>query len=144
MGLKNDTRIDALELFSPAVRKKIEEAARYPPLPDWPVQVRGIPNICLRSALFGLVQRGRRRAVKGELLAQSRGSAFAILAGDWIKAISMSSFMPCISSLLKSRPRTMPDSQAKDSSELSAARVANQGGNGSKIHSEDLQDPPWK
>ena len=73
MGLKDGNGIDALELFSPEIRKKIEEATRYPPLPDWPVQVRGIPNICLRSALFGLVQRGRRRAVKGELLASVKG-----------------------------------------------------------------------
>ena len=73
MGLEDDKRIDALQLFSPEVRKKIEEATRYPPLPDWPVQVRGVPNICLRSALFGVVQRGRRRAVKGELLASVKG-----------------------------------------------------------------------
>lgn len=73
MGLKDAKRIDALELFSPEVRKKIEEATRYPPLPDWPVRVRGIPNTCLRSALFGLVQRGRRKAVKGELLASVKG-----------------------------------------------------------------------
>ncbi|WP_163338743.1 plasmid replication initiator TrfA [Desulfopila sp. IMCC35008] len=73
MRLKDGKRIDALDLFPPAVRKRIEEATRYPPLPDWPVEVRGIPNICLRSALFGLVQRGRRRAVKGELLASVKG-----------------------------------------------------------------------
>ena len=73
MGLKDGKNIDALELFSPEIRKKIEEAARYPSLPDWPVQVRGVPNICLRSALFGVVQRGRRRAVKGELLASVKG-----------------------------------------------------------------------
>ncbi len=73
MGLKDGNGINGLELFSPEVRERIEEAARYPPLPDWPVQVRGIPNICLRSALFGIVQRGRRRAVKGELLASVKG-----------------------------------------------------------------------
>lgn len=73
MGLEDDKKIDALDLFSPEVRKKIEEATRYPPLPNWPVQVRGVPNICLRSSLFGLVQRGRRRAVKGELLASIKG-----------------------------------------------------------------------
>lgn len=74
MGLKDDgKKIDSLDLFSPEIRKKIEEVARYPPLPDWPVQVRGAPNICLRSALFGVVQRGRRRAVKGELLASVKG-----------------------------------------------------------------------
>jgi hypothetical protein len=73
MGLEDDKKIDALDLFSPEIRKRIEEATRYPPLPDWPAEVRGIPNICLRSSLFGVVQRGRRRAVKGELLASIRG-----------------------------------------------------------------------
>ncbi|MCP3887517.1 MAG: hypothetical protein GY702_01425, partial [Desulfobulbaceae bacterium] len=65
----DDCDYKELKWLTPEIRKHIEEAARYPPLPDWPVQVRGIPNICLRSALFGVVQRGRRRAVKGELLA---------------------------------------------------------------------------
>lgn len=44
-----------------------------PPLPHWPKEVHGIPNICLRSALFGLVQRGKRRAVKGEKIAAVKG-----------------------------------------------------------------------
>ena len=43
------------------------------PLPHWPKEVHGIPNICLRSALFGLVQRGKRRAVKGEKIAAVKG-----------------------------------------------------------------------
>jgi len=73
MGLKDGNRVDALKLFSPEIRKKIEEVARYPALPDWPVQVRGMPNICLRSALFGVVQRGRRKAVKGDLVASIKG-----------------------------------------------------------------------
>ncbi len=73
MGRKDEKKIDTLDLFSPEIRKRIEEANRYPPLPAWPVQVRGIPNICLRSSLFGVVQRGRRRAVKGELLASIKG-----------------------------------------------------------------------
>ena len=42
-------------------------------LPHWPKDVHGIPNICLRSALFGLVERGKRRAVKGEKIAAVKG-----------------------------------------------------------------------
>lgn len=42
-------------------------------MPHWPKKVHGIPNICLRSALFGLVQRGKRRAVKGEKIAAVKG-----------------------------------------------------------------------
>ena len=62
-----------LKWLSPEIRKKIKAVAANPPLPHWPVQTRGIPNICLRSALFGVIQRGRRRAVKGELIAAVRG-----------------------------------------------------------------------
>ena len=62
-----------LKWLSPKIRKKIQAAADHPPLPHWPVQTRGIPNICLRSALFGVIQRGRRKAVKGELIAAVKG-----------------------------------------------------------------------
>jgi len=62
-----------LKWLSPEIRKKIKAVADNPPLPSWPVQTRGIPNICLRSALFGVIQRGRRRAVKGELIAAVKG-----------------------------------------------------------------------
>ena len=62
-----------LKWLSPKIQKKIKAAADHPPLPHWPVQTRGIPNICLRSALFGVIQRGRRKAVKGELIAAVRG-----------------------------------------------------------------------
>ncbi len=62
-----------LKWLSPEVRQKIKALTSNPPLPTWPVQVRRIPNICLRSALFGLIQRGRRKAVKGELIAAIKG-----------------------------------------------------------------------
>ncbi len=62
-----------LKWLSPEIRKKIKAVADNPPLPNWPVQTHGIPNICLRSALFGVIQRGRRRAVKGELIAAVKG-----------------------------------------------------------------------
>lgn len=47
--------------------------AENPQLPVWHTETRGIPNICLRSALFGVIQRGRRKAVKGELIAAVKG-----------------------------------------------------------------------
>jgi hypothetical protein len=31
--------------------------------PDWPDGMRGAPNVVIRSAIFGVVQRGRRKRV---------------------------------------------------------------------------------
>jgi hypothetical protein len=59
--------------LSPEMRRKIQDLEQIPLLPDWPDKTRGIPNICLRSALFGVIKRGRRRAVKKELIASLKG-----------------------------------------------------------------------
>jgi len=63
----------ALINLSPELRKKALELEETPFLPDWPEKTRGVPNLCLRSALFGVIKRGRRRAVKGELVAAVKG-----------------------------------------------------------------------
>lgn len=42
-------------------------------LPLWPEPQRGIPNSILRSALFGLVRRGRRRYVEKQVIASWPG-----------------------------------------------------------------------
>jgi len=55
------------------MRQKIQAIEQIPLLPDWPDKTRGIPNICLRSALFGVIKRGRRKAVKKELIASLKG-----------------------------------------------------------------------
>ena len=73
MGAGDDHFDKGLKWLSPEIRKKIKAVADNPPLPHWPAQTRGIPNICLRSALFGVIQRGRRKAVKGELIAAVKG-----------------------------------------------------------------------
>lgn len=73
MGTGDDHFDKGFKWLSPEIRKKIKAVADNPPLPVWPVQTRGIPNICLRSALFGVIQRGRRKAVKGELIASVQG-----------------------------------------------------------------------
>ena len=62
-----------LNRLSPELRDKIRKLEQIPLLPDWPEKNRGIPNLCLRSALFGVIKRGRRRAVKGELIASLKG-----------------------------------------------------------------------
>ena len=38
-------------------------------LPLWPAELRTCPSCVLRSALFGVVQRGRRKALEREILA---------------------------------------------------------------------------
>ena len=60
----SDQFADAFRRLSPEVQKKIREQEEHPVLPDWPENTRGVPNIYLRSALFGVIKRGRRRAVK--------------------------------------------------------------------------------
>lgn len=71
-GLLQHRCFDSL---SPEMRQKILAIEQIPLLPDWPDKTRGIPNICLRSALFGVIKRGRRKAVKKELIASLKGVA---------------------------------------------------------------------
>lgn len=54
--------------LSPELQKKILSLEQVVHLPDWPDKTRGIPNCYLRSALFGLVRRGKRKAVEGQLV----------------------------------------------------------------------------
>lgn len=46
------------------------EAAR---LPSWPQPVRAVPNGFLRSSLFGVIAKGKRRYLQGELVAAVSG-----------------------------------------------------------------------
>lgn len=62
-----------INLLSPELQNKIRELEQIPLLPDWPEKTRGVPNLCLRSALFGVIRRGRRRAVKGDIIASVKG-----------------------------------------------------------------------
>lgn len=48
-------------------------AAKAVVLPIWPDAVRAVPNFCLRSALFGVVARGRRRFMEREKIATVAG-----------------------------------------------------------------------
>lgn len=64
-----------LQDSQPAARAPRRRTSQLPTLnavvqlPLWPEPDRGIPNSILRSALFGLVRRGRRRFVDKELIA---------------------------------------------------------------------------
>jgi hypothetical protein len=69
----NTTQEPYLKLLPPEIREKIKALEENPLLPVWHEETRGVPNLCLRSALFRVIQRGRRKAVKGELVAAVKG-----------------------------------------------------------------------
>jgi len=50
-----------------------DEGQKVVQLPLWPEPVRAVPNGFLRSALFGVVKKGRRRYINGEDLASVDG-----------------------------------------------------------------------
>lgn len=56
-----------------ALQNKVREFEPALELPEWPENSRGVPNLCLRSALFGVIRRGRRRAVKGAQICTVKG-----------------------------------------------------------------------
>lgn len=68
-----DSFMKVLNGLSPELQRKLKDMAEKPPLPTWHEKTRGMPNLCLRSALFSVIQRGRRKAVKGELVAAVKG-----------------------------------------------------------------------
>jgi hypothetical protein len=49
------------------------KSAKVVRLPLWPAELRACPSCVLRSALFGVVQRGRRKALEREILATWEG-----------------------------------------------------------------------
>ena len=71
--MQKDDRYTFCQQPLPDLQKAIQVMRSDQPLPRWPEQTRGIPNICLRSALFGVIQRGRRKAVKRERIAAIKG-----------------------------------------------------------------------
>ncbi len=62
-----------LQSLSPELRAKIAVLQEHPLLPTCPAGMHGIPNVFLRSALFGMVQRGQRKMVNKEILPTIRG-----------------------------------------------------------------------
>ena len=57
----------------PPAPKPPPQPAEVVRLPLWPAELRTCPSCVLRSALFGVVQRGRRKALEGEILATWEG-----------------------------------------------------------------------
>jgi len=62
-----------LSRLSPELQEKIRKLEQILLLPEWPDKTRGAPNICLRSSLFGVIKRGQRKALKGEIIATTKG-----------------------------------------------------------------------
>lgn len=62
-----------LKLLSPELQDEIRKQRLIPHFPTWPEKTRGVPNLCLRSSLFRVIQRGRRKAVKGEIVSSIKG-----------------------------------------------------------------------
>ncbi|MBU2788075.1 hypothetical protein HFQ13_07640 [Acidithiobacillus sp. VAN18-1] len=68
-------RIEALaELASQrGQEEQPAQACKVVQLPLWPESVRAVPNVCLRSALFGAIRKGRRRLLEREIIAAVEG-----------------------------------------------------------------------
>ncbi|MTW23030.1 Replication initiator protein A [Allochromatium palmeri] len=69
--------LERLQALS-AERAKAREAEKTAkilqmPMPVWPESVRGVPNVALRSALFGAIKRGPRRYMDRELVTSLEG-----------------------------------------------------------------------
>lgn len=79
MNSKNTTLtalIDQIETLRARAKQTRTSASTSPSqiqLPLWPEPVRAVPNSFLRSALFGVIQRGRRRYLDGEVIASLDG-----------------------------------------------------------------------
>jgi hypothetical protein len=70
--------VERLNALAERARARTEERRRAAParvvrLPVWPEDARTCPSCVLRSALFGVVRRGRRRALEREILATWAG-----------------------------------------------------------------------
>jgi len=50
-------------------REREEKPGKLVYLPTWPDAMRGMPNVIARSALFGIIQRGKRKYVEGQKIA---------------------------------------------------------------------------
>ena len=71
--MEDESLENTLKALPPGLQERIKSLTENPPLPVWHEQARGIPNLCLRSSLFGVIQRGRRKAVKGETVDAVKG-----------------------------------------------------------------------
>jgi hypothetical protein len=68
----------AFNCLSPEIKEQLQYITDHPPLPHWHEKIRGTPNAFLRSALFGLVERGKRKKVAGETIPSLKGVSITV------------------------------------------------------------------
>lgn len=80
MNSTDDLRVRLAQIAERAKQRNRERAPEPAPkpakvtrLPLWPEEVRACPSSVLRSALFGIVRRGRRKALERAILATWEG-----------------------------------------------------------------------
>ena len=76
MTSTDDLRVRLAQIAERAKQRNRERApkpAKVTRLPLWPEEVRACPSSVLRSALFGIVRRGRRKALERAILATWEG-----------------------------------------------------------------------
>ncbi len=80
------TRVERLSVAArqrPNKQLSAPPAAKSPVFPVWPEAVRSAPNAILRSALFGVVRKGRRNVLDGaELVPSVKGVTIRIRCGQ--------------------------------------------------------------
>ena len=76
-----DDLVSRIQQIAERAQQRPHPSAPKPPpkpapvvrLPLWPAELRTCPSCVLRSALFGVVQRGRRKALERAILATWEG-----------------------------------------------------------------------
>jgi TrfA protein len=68
----------AFNCLSPEIKNQLQYITDHPPLPHWHEKIRGTPNVFLLSALFGLVERGKRKKVAGEAIPSLKGLSISV------------------------------------------------------------------
>ena len=84
---KPNQAVTALQRLGKRLEQRAQESTETPPsakvlkLPLWPEAVRGVPNVALRSALFGAIKRGPRRFMDRELVTSLDGCEIRYTGG---------------------------------------------------------------
>ncbi|MEA3641767.1 MAG: plasmid replication initiator TrfA [Lamprobacter sp.] len=84
---KSNQAVTALQRLGKRLEQRALEvpapphSAKVIKLPLWPEAVRGVPNVALRSALFGAVRRGPRRLLTRELITSVDGCEIRYTGG---------------------------------------------------------------
>lgn len=86
----------SLDNILEAIGNEEAEGPEGEQLPLWPAATHGVPNSVLRSALFGVIQRGRRRYIDSEPLA-ALGSLQVTYTGPRLDQADLDVWEQCLS-----------------------------------------------